>query len=362
MKMRRWLGDGAAVALGLVLALALAEIVLRVVVPETAFLNPRQDAYWLHRLRERPSVEPADADMVGDPRLGWRMRPSYHAPGVSHNLAGFRGVHEPSLQPTRPRVLTIGDSFTYGLGVGDEETFGALLAHAMGAEVINAGVNGYGIDQALLMWEEKGRQLGPQVVVLGYYVDDFFRNGLLVRDWPKPQFAVEVNTAGYELLMPAQSLERAQHAATASAGHWRLGKALALAWHKAQNRLGLLDEDNLRPLAHTSHFLLTRLNESVKASGARLVVAFIGHVHQEAPEFRWIEATVMQSCRDLQIECVDLAAATSDPAWPRYYGANAHWSPFGHRFAATEIGRVLQRNAGGGGVSHGDAAGKTVSR
>lgn len=362
MKVNKWTGDAAALALGLAFALALAELVLFILVPERALLNPRQDAYWLHRLRERPSVESADSDMVSDARLGWRMRPAYRAPGVSHNLSGFRGAREPALHPTRPRILAIGDSFTYGLGVRDEDTFAALLEQATGAELINAGVNGYGIDQALIMWEEKGRQLAPQAVVLGYYVDDFFRNGLLVRDWPKPQFAAEVNTAGYELLMPSQSLERAKHAATASAGHWRLRRVLALAWHKAQNRLGLLDEDTLRPLARTSRFLLARLNESVKASGARLVVAFIGHVHQDALEFRWIEATVMQSCRDLQIECVDLAAATSDPAWRQYYAANAHWSALGHRFAAAEIGAVLQRTAGPGGLGLGDTAGKAASR
>jgi hypothetical protein len=321
--------------------LALAEIGLRIAVPASSLVGPWEDSFWLPRLGGRPQHESPAVDLVSDATLGWRMKPLYTAPGIRHDEAGFRGVHALSGLPRRASILAIGDSFTYGLGVRDEETYGALLERAAGVEVINAGVNGYGIDQALLMWEEKGKKLNPQVVVLGYFVDDFYRNGLSVRDGPKPRFVFDAATGRHDLLTPSQSLQQAIDAETGSPVRWRLASAVGMARRKLGDRLGWVEEDRLMPLARTSRFLLARLNESVTAAGARLVVVFIGHVHAGALEHRWIERNVLRSCEDLQIKCIDLDAAMGSNRADYYDGATAHWSALGHRFAATEIARAV---------------------
>jgi len=60
---------------------------------------------------------------------------------VRINSLGFRGP-EVSLGAARPRVLFIGDSFTYGDGVDEESTLPAHVARRLGrrAEVLNGGV------------------------------------------------------------------------------------------------------------------------------------------------------------------------------------------------------------------------------
>ena len=48
--------------------------------------------------------------------------------------------------------MFIGDSFTYGKGVNDQETFAYKLQQALisdSVEIINAGVEGRGTDHAL---------------------------------------------------------------------------------------------------------------------------------------------------------------------------------------------------------------------
>ncbi len=342
----RWVGSAAATALGLLLALLLGEVTLRLLWPAGALAPSHSDGFWLPRLQAQASAVLQADDMVPDADLGWRMKPAYEASGVRHDPLGFRGTKGLAPAPLPIRILAIGDSFAYGLGVRDGETFEALLEASPGVEVINAGVNGYGIDQAVLMWERHGRSLAPRVVVLTYYVDDFFRNGLSVREGPKPRFVLHEETGQVELLGPQESLRRATDAQASALAQLRLTEVARQAWHRLQLRLGVVDEDALRPLARTSRYLLDRLNRSVQASGARLVVMFIGHVHAGVAEHRWIEDEVLRSCRDLRIDCLDMVEEMAGPEWREHYLPNAHWSPRGHRAAAAALARHLVERGG----------------
>jgi hypothetical protein len=169
-------------AMSMVLSLAVAEIAIRALAPPEAFLDPETEEYWASLLVQRLS-RPASAsaplpDTVPDPDLGWRMRPGFRSDKATHDSRGFRGSDEIGPRGPRTRVFAIGDSFTYGLGVEDHETYSAVLSRLAGIEVINGGVNGYGVDQAVLLYEKESPDLRPDVVVLGYFVDDFFRSTL----------------------------------------------------------------------------------------------------------------------------------------------------------------------------------------
>ena len=51
----------------------------------------------------------------------------------------------------------LGDSFTFGEDVGDDETYSHHLEQLLpGTEVINLGVHGYGHDQMLIYLREEG--------------------------------------------------------------------------------------------------------------------------------------------------------------------------------------------------------------
>jgi hypothetical protein len=269
------------------------------------------------------------------------MKPMFVQDGVRHNSLGFRGAAEHAESAAAPRILAIGDSFTYGLGVRDEETFAAHLGRTMKVEVINAGVNAYGVDQALLMWEHIGRRFKPDVVVLGYYVDDFYRNLLSVRDRPKPHFAFDSTTLQFELRSAAVSRENADRLRRErGAGQWRLQRAAAWLWRKVLGQLGSVD-DKMREGARLSEFLLARLHASVTESGSKLVVAFIGDRFDANTEHAWIEASVARSCRSLAITCVNVAAAMREVEADQFYGSNHHYSTAGHQFAADRIAQAI---------------------
>jgi hypothetical protein len=113
---------------------------------------------------------------------------------VSLNARGFRG-RELALPRVddRTRVVVLGDSIAFGLGVSDEETFSALLdARDNGIEVANLAVQGYGPDQELLLLSREGLRYEPDVVVLAFCPANDFADAVLpvalYDGSPKPRF------------------------------------------------------------------------------------------------------------------------------------------------------------------------------
>jgi lysophospholipase L1-like esterase len=73
-------------------------------------------------------------------------------------------------------VAVFGDSFVYGTEVADADAWASRIeATYPDLEVLNYGVGGYGLDQALLRYRLEGAALQPDVVLVGFIVDDIRR-------------------------------------------------------------------------------------------------------------------------------------------------------------------------------------------
>ena len=127
-----------------------------------------------------------------DDALGWRNRPnvsSYFARRefrhhVRHNEYGLRGGPidlEPS--PQRPRVLALGDSFTWGYGVEEDETYCRLLSQSLDVEVLNLGVSGYGTGQELLLLKDSIDRFDASAVVLFFDAATDLRDLVSANRW-----------------------------------------------------------------------------------------------------------------------------------------------------------------------------------
>jgi lysophospholipase L1-like esterase len=88
---------------------------------------------------------------------------------VRSNALGFRG-HLPA-EPRRAwRIAAIGDSFTYGWGVGERETWPAVLEGELAgadAEVLNLGQGGVGTAGCAAIAERALPPLRPDLVLVG---------------------------------------------------------------------------------------------------------------------------------------------------------------------------------------------------
>lgn len=116
----------------------------------------------------------AQAAMLYDPDLGWVPAPGRK--GV--NPSGFNStLAEPTKDhPGKLRVAVFGASYTRGWWKELENRLSSR-----GAEVLDFGVGGYGLDQAYLRWKKQGRDYNPDVVVLGCCLQTIFDNLNMLR-------------------------------------------------------------------------------------------------------------------------------------------------------------------------------------
>lgn len=121
----------------------------------------------------------ADALVEPDANLSHRLVPDAHATidGVEYRVSSFgtRGA-EPAAAPPH-RTLVLGDSVTMGWGVAEAETWPArieasIAARRPGAEVVNAAVLGWGVEQYVTRLQELAPRLTPDLVLVGYFPND----------------------------------------------------------------------------------------------------------------------------------------------------------------------------------------------
>ncbi|MDQ6653915.1 MAG: GDSL-type esterase/lipase family protein [Acidobacteriota bacterium] len=91
----------------------------------------------------------------------------------THNIQGFRGKDFPA-KTTKLRVVTIGGSTTYGIGVNDDETWPAQLEHGLGEkyEVLNMGIPGHSTAEHINMLSLIVPQYSPDILVMNVGLND----------------------------------------------------------------------------------------------------------------------------------------------------------------------------------------------
>lgn len=322
------------------LMFAAFEITFRVMTPPWRFLDSRTDDYWIAAevFEKYKDKRNRGHDTEFDAQLGWRMKANYQADGIHHNSKGFRAKKEFSASYDGLRIAVVGDSFAYGLGVKDEETFAARLAQQTGGEVINAGVNAYGADQSYLMWLHEIKPFSPDVLVFAYFVDDFNRSALRVRDRRKPYF--KYNPIADEFQLEGLPDERIYNEYGARS---RLWQAITYSWRRLfAGSSGVLNLENDNRTGR-NEFILAELKKSVEEIGARLIILIIGHCHDGIPEYQWIEAEIEKTCDAKGLNCINIAAEMRKSKYSSYYQkSNCHWSQSGHQFAAERIIETLR--------------------
>ncbi len=163
------------------LGMAVAELMIRLVAPQPLGVAV-------------PMYEPDDT-------LSHRLRPSFRgtirsgefSTSVRINAQGFRGRAWSA--DAAPRVLVLGDSFTFGWGVEEECAFPSILEDSLaktwpGVRVYNAGVPGYGTLQERALADRLVPAWRPQVVVLAFTVGSDLQDNLIRGLHPEAGFEV----------------------------------------------------------------------------------------------------------------------------------------------------------------------------
>lgn len=136
--------------------------------------------------------------MRPDPLLGYIPRDGYAGTDHGYNVHmtfgtdGLR-LHHQGKPPAKmePPILVVGDSYSMGAEVEDDESWAAYMEATLDRRVLTAGVPGYGIDQAVLRAETLVGKYRPDVLVVGLIADDVERARMRIL-WglQKPYFEI----------------------------------------------------------------------------------------------------------------------------------------------------------------------------
>jgi hypothetical protein len=127
----------------------------------------------------------------------WRGRHSHHDFDVTYGTDRYGFRVSPALDESRKRrIAWVGDSFTFGLGVDDGDTFvNRLNLLDRGAAHLNYGIPGFSTDQEWLLIQREVLGFRPDEIVLVVYLGNDLLDNLL--DFPlqavraKPRFVLE---------------------------------------------------------------------------------------------------------------------------------------------------------------------------
>lgn len=116
-----------------------------------------------------------------DPVTAFSLRPGFiaHLPDGSNVVINDLGLRDAPVRTPKPdgtlRILCLGDSFVFGLGVDVEQSFPKrceiLLRDSSSSrvEVINCGVPAWGTDESRRFFESRALAFEPDVVVLSIF-------------------------------------------------------------------------------------------------------------------------------------------------------------------------------------------------
>jgi lysophospholipase L1-like esterase len=309
----------------------------------------------LVRLAFDEAVQPR---YVIDPGYGVRanqpnVRTRHYVPGdydvaISTNSAGMRGRREYPVErvPGKRRILVLGDSFTFGYGVNDDEVVSAVLEDLLNerasasAEVLNLAVSGFGQAEELVTWENRGKAYRPDVVVLFYFENDIGNNAVSRLYQPGPD-GLPVRT-GADFL-PGSSLQERLFAFPPT--RWLFEHSEA--WNLVRNRLSSLVQrsllrqqglesysDGSSDAVELTRALLRGLVADIRAAGARPVLFVI-------PDSRRLDSNLPLTERELTALGVTVVDGRGFLTRDDYYARDSHWRPSGHRKAAEQLAAVI---------------------
>lgn len=134
-----------------------------------------------------------------DKEVGWIPKEGYHPKNAWNTRVtilndGIRSNGSTPLLKSTGTILTVGDSFTFGDQVSDDETWPALLENISKSRVINGGVFGYGVDQSFLRMRTLSSMYRPDSIIFSFIPDDIRRCEYSERaSVTKPYFDISEN-------------------------------------------------------------------------------------------------------------------------------------------------------------------------
>jgi GDSL-like Lipase/Acylhydrolase family len=278
---------------------------------------------------------------------------------VVQNKLGHRGPnYESRAADGKKRVLILGDSFTEGSHVGEDELFSNIIANSnSGLEVMNAGVGGWSTVQEYLYLKEFGLDLHPNLVLLMFFDNDLdenclsfypsigprpfatIQNGqLMIHQRPSPE-----EWRKYALPLPfAEKLNR--YSLAYNFFNFRVYQTLRASY---LNRLEYEDVKRIAayPKMEVVRKLFHEMRQVLNERGTPFAVGLIPSRQDAQKGSSDIQSSMLSLCKEEGIPCVSLLQPLKekyDKGIKPYWDSDIHWNRVGHGVASETIGKYIQ--------------------
>ena len=271
---------------------------------------------------------------------------------VSYNANGYRSPERTYEKPAgRQRVVVLGDSFTDGSEVGDDELFTWKMEQALGnVDVINLGVYGYQTAQELVTLEREGLRYSPDGVVLVTVPNDFPGNVVGFESFgPAPRFVLAGDSLAFEDLdhpnareafrvsnLPAPQWVHHNSTLYYFLNNYIYQRMVANRIAEFRNkRLASVSEKDQRELYRR---IVLRMHDICKAKKIPLMVVFT-HQRYDVTKFNSSQfADIGDSLRSAGVIVVDLfeqLRTQEQSGQSPFYQMDPHWNSLGHEKVAS---------------------------
>ena len=270
-----------------------------------------------------------------DPLVGWTMppnmlrwdRPPHGEFDVEYqaNSLGFRD--DEFTTPASDRSIAfLGDSFTFGAGVPQKQTFPELLEMQLGVDGLNFGMNGFGVDQMWRTLKHYALPLAPDIVVLSFVADDLRRSAFWKR---KPIF--RLRDGRLEKLTGENGPGALQRFL------WRHSRLLS-AWRWLEFKR--MERRPVGSVWRLNRAIFEALSESCRAAGIPLVVVYI----PTEPLSGWqLGPMLLGEFDEMGIPFLDLTPHFIDHPDELFFQHDPHINARGHEIVAEEVALQLVR-------------------
>jgi lysophospholipase L1-like esterase len=322
---------------------------------------------FLRGIQGSERIENTHGEIIfaSDEILGHVMKPNFNArfkkydfnTEFSTNSQGFRDTEftdSQNLDANQSIIFMLGDSFTAGTGVEENQTHSSLLQETLlpTYTVYNLGVSGYSQRQQAIQLERYLPQYNPEIVILNFYIGndltdncaplniigreksvsektkEFFKKSHVITTIYRKTIAINNQPRDLEYYLDSKAI---QECYDITEQHLKKIKTLA---QNSNTKLLLVlipreaqteEEEKLQLLEHYSKFSLYSENSD---------------------EFNLytINKKLEDLCTQLEIDCLDLTQSFIDNQAADLYVADGHWNAQGHKLAAQEIIKHLENN------------------
>ena len=308
-------------------SLLMAEIFLRVF-PSSFRANLERERY----IRERNIIQSLFSEKDDDPTIGWHNIPNKKGEfsnrefrtTIRINSLGMRGPEVDLSEAHQRRFLVLGDSFTMGWGVEEEDTFVHLMNQAKkGWQFLNLGVSGFGTRSEAGLLEKIGKSLNPTDVLLVFYHNDAIESAFV------EEFKIHPPR-------PYKGMERSY------LYHFLRNNPFKKVFQKEPPPYYRGFNSKIWSTCET---YLERIRLWSQKNKARLYIAYLP-VRDEIgePEPVGYRKKFMDYCKQKGIQTVDLTSAVQNLPHPEsaYYRIDEHMTPQGHKVVSQALLKMVE--------------------